>query len=179
MKKRTVVFFFLAVLLLALLGTPSWGAPQYLGQSTWTLTITMNEKGTYSEPPTGTITMAITRMGGTYYTVQGYIIPTDDDGPFILAGGGVLIGETFYLNLSGTQKHTDKPNRDTEIMQVQLNKTTLNGTFYSVGRDFNLNDAGPSPVWDSRFQAGTLTLTGSIINLSSNLTGPMTLLLNE
>jgi len=101
--------------------------------------------------------------------VQGYLIPTDGDGPFILAGGGVLIGETLYLNLSGTQKHTDQPNRDTGIMQVQLSKTTLNGTFYSIGRDFNLNDAGPTPYFDSRFQAGTLTLTGSIINLSSNL----------
>ena len=176
MKKETFAFVLRAALWLVLLGSPSWGAPQYLGESTWQISITLREGGSVSE--SFTMAGAITRMGGSYYTMQGYVnIP--NDGPFILAGGGVLIGETLYLTLTGTQQHTDNDWRDTEVIHVQLNKTTLNGTIYNVGNDFNVSSAGLSPIFDNRFAAGTLTLTGTRIVLSPSLLAPMSLLLME
>ena len=64
-------------------------------------------------------------------------------------------------------------------MHVQLNKTTLNGTFYEVGQDFKLGSAGPSPFFDSHFAAGTITLTGAHIVIASSLAGPTSLLLMD
>jgi hypothetical protein len=176
MKKGVFALIVMAVLCLVPLGAPCWGGPQYLGQSTWTLSITLREHGPVSE--SASMTGAITRMGGTYYSFQGYV-SLPDDGPFILAGGGVLIGDILYLNLTGTQKHTDNDWRDTEVLHAQLDKITLNGTFYSVGQDFDANTAGTTQNFDIRFQAGTLTRTGAPIVLTQSLTGPMSLLLME
>lgn len=176
--KKASIFVCTMVLLLVFLCVPGWGAPRYLGESTWTITITMDEDGQVSGSNTGTVKMAITQMGGSYYTVQGYL-EMPDDGPFILSGGGVLIGDTFYFTVTGSQKHTDSDWRDTDIMQIQMNKDTLNGTFYSVGHDFDESSAGASPDFDTRFTSGTLTLAGSPIVFATNLTAPMTLLLND
>ena len=176
MKKETVALVIISVVWLLLLGAPSRAAAQYLGQSTWNISVTQRESGAVSESIS--MTGAITRTGGTYYTMQGHV-SLPDDGPFILAGGGVLIGETLYLSLATAQHHTENSWRDTGVMHVQLNKTTLNGTFYEVGHDFQTSSIGPSPVFDRRFTAGTVTLTGIPIVLSSNLSGPISLLLTE
>ena len=100
MKKGTVVLFVMAVCLV-LLGTPRPGAAQYLGQSTWAISITQNENGAVSESVS--MTGAIAHVGGTSYTMQGYVI-VPGDAPFILSGGGVLIGEILYLNLATAQQ---------------------------------------------------------------------------
>jgi hypothetical protein len=176
MKKVTYALIVTAALWLVLFVSPCWGTPQYLGQSTWTITCTLDDEG--EEGGSFTMTGAITRMGGTYYSFQGYVIQQDDD-PFIMVGGGVLVGNILYLNMTGTIKHTGSDWRDTEVLQVQLDKTTLNGTFYSVSRDFDVSSAGPSPDFDSRFQSGTFTRTGAPIVLTQNLAGPMSLLLFE
>jgi hypothetical protein len=176
MKKGVFALIVMAVLYLVLLGAPCWGGPQYLGQSTWTFSITLRESGPVSE--SASMTGAITRMGGTYYSFQGYV-SLPDDGPIILAGGGVLVGDILYLNLTCTQKHTENDWRDTEIIHLELDKSTLNGTFYSVGQDFDESTAGTTQDFDSRFQAGTLTRTGSPIVLTQSLMGPTSLLLME
>jgi hypothetical protein len=176
MKKGTFALIVIVALWLVPLGSPCWGAPQYLGQSTWTISITLREHGSVSE--SASMTGAITRMGGAYYSFQGYV-DVQDDGPFILAGGGVLIGDILYLNLTGTQKHTGNDWRDTEILHAQLDKTTLTGTFYSVGQDFDASTAGTTQNFDTRFQAGTLTRTGAPIVLTQGLASPMSLLLLE
>jgi hypothetical protein len=177
MKRGTVVLVIMAAVWLLLLGAPGQAAAQFLGQSTWTVSIAQDEKGPVSNK-SFTMTGAVTRLGGTYYAMQGYVI-LPDDGPFMLAGGGVLIGEALFLTLTTSQLHTDSPWRDTGVMQVQLNKTTLSGTFYEVGHDFRADSSGPSPVFDSRFTAGTVTLAGPPIPLSSSLTGPTSLLLTD
>lgn len=178
MKKGMFALLVMTALWLVPLAAPCWSGPQYLGQSTWTISITLRENGTVEPAESASMTGAITRMGGTYYSFQGYVI-LPDDGPFILAGGGVLIGDIIYLNLTGTQKHTDNNWRDTEVLHAQLDKTTLNGTFYSLGHDFDESTAGIAKDFDSRFQAGTLTRTGSPIVLTQSLTAPMSLLLME
>ncbi len=179
MKNRMVALFCLGALGLVLFVVPVWGAPQYLGETTWTISITMTEHGTVSE--SAPLTGAIIHMGGAYYMMQGYVDPPDD-GPVVLAGGGVLIGNVLYFSLTCTQQHTAGDWRDTEIIQVQLNKTTLNGNFYGVGHDFELGSVGASPVFDSRYSSGTLTLSGAPIILSSTVptVGPaVSLLLSE
>jgi hypothetical protein len=137
----------------------------------------MREDGSVTENISGTVKMAVTQMGGNYVTVQGYL-ELPDDGPVILSGGGALISDTVYLTVTATQKHTDK-NRDTEVMNIQLNKTTLNGTFYSVGSDFDVSTAGASPKFDTRFTSGTLTLSGSPKIFPANTIIPLTTLLLE
>ena len=165
MKKKAVVFVFLVSLGLSILGAPSVVAAQYLGETIWTVSITQDEYGPKSN--TSIMTGAITRAGGAYYTMQGYANPPGD-APFILAGGGVLIGQTLYLTLTASQLHTNSPDnwRDTSVVQFQLDKTTLNGTLYEVGHDFKLSSAGPSPIFGSQFAAGTITRTGPAINLT-------------
>jgi len=166
MNTGKIIIVMLTVLWLMLLGTTSWGAVQYLGESTWQLSITMDDDG----PASMSITMTgtITHMGGAYFTMQASLIPTDGDGPCVLAGGGVLIGETLYLSLAGSQHHTDgSGNRDTDVIHVELDKTTLNGTFYGVGNDFNISPDHYG--YGDHFSAGTLTRTGDLINLDADL----------
>jgi hypothetical protein len=163
MGKSSIVM--LTVLWLMLLGTPSWGGVQYLGESTWRFSITMDDDGPVSSSMP--MAAAITHMGGTYFTMQGYLILPDGDGPFIMAGGGVLIGETLYLSMAGSQHHTDgSGNRDTTVIHIELNKTTLNGTFYGVGNDFNISPDNYG--YGDHFAAGTFTRTGDLINLDAN-----------
>jgi hypothetical protein len=175
MKKGTVALVIIGTVWVLLLGSPSRGAAQFLGESVWTVSITQTEHGAKSQ--TFTMTGAITRAGTSYYTMQGYVnVP--GDGPFILAGGGVLISDTLYLNLNTTQFHTDNW-RDTGVMQVQVNKNTLNGSFYEVGRDFDVNSAGTNPFFDSRYTSGNITRTGPLINLVPGTGGSLSLLLTD
>jgi hypothetical protein len=114
-------------------------------------------------------------MGGAYYTMQGYMI-VPNDGLFIFAGGGVLIGETLYLTMAGSQQHSGSSNRDTDVIHIELNKSTLNGTFYGVGNDFNIG----SMSYGDHFAAGTMSLTGTLINLNQvSIVGAKLLLLSE
>ena len=176
MKRKAVVCVFLVSWGLLILGAPAVVATQYLGETIWTVSLTQDEYGPKSQ--TFTMTGAITRAGGTYYTMQGYTI-APGDGPYILSGGGVLIGETLYLNLTGTRLHTDSPDnwRDSSVVQFQINKTTLNGTFFEVSHDFKLSSTGPSPIFGNKFAAGTLTRTGPAINLTPGAIAPPTSLL--
>jgi hypothetical protein len=165
LKKVTVALVVMASVCLLILGVPGQGAAQqYLGETTWTVSITQNKHGTVSPPETFTFTGAVTRMGGTYYTVQGYAtVPSDN--PDIVSGGGVLIGNTVYLTLTHSLLHTDT-NRDSAVLHLELDKATLNGTVYDVGHDFDTATEGPSPVFSDHFSAGTLTRTGPFINLT-------------
>ena len=175
MKKGTVSLVIMGVVGLLLLGAPSPGAAQYLGETTWTISKTQNEHGAVSPAQTFTLKGAITRMGGAYYTLQGYV-DASPDGPFIVSGGGVLIGNLLYLTLSGSQKHTD-PWRDTAVMHVEVDKGTLNGSFSSVMHDFDTATAGLNPIFDSSFAAGTFTRSGQSISLIPGV--PLSLLLLE
>jgi hypothetical protein len=176
MKRVTVAVVIMAAAWLLVLGVPGQGAAQYLGETTWTATITQNEHGAVTPPKTFTLTGSLTRMGGVYYTMQGYVnVP--DDGPFILSGGGALIGNTLYLTLSTSQRHTTETWRDSSVWHVELAKATLNGTFYEVYHGFDTASMGPTPSFDNGFSAGTVTRTGPVINLTPTGAGAQTLLL--
>jgi hypothetical protein len=174
-KKEKVALAIMGLMWLLLLGTPSPGAAQYLGETTWTVSLTQDEHGAKTE--TLSMTGAITRMGGAYYAMQGYVnVP--NDGPVILAGSGVLIGEYLYLNLTSTQYHPDNW-RNTGVVQVQMNRSNLNATFYEVGNSFDLGSIGPSPTFGSYFTVGSLTRTGPLLVLNPYTGGSTSLLLMD
>jgi hypothetical protein len=178
MKKKAVVFVFLVSLGLSILGAHSVVAAQYLGETTWTLTLTHDKNGPITPPVHITMRGCINRMGGAYYTVQTYIDPAPDGNP-IGSGGGILVGNLLYLTLNHSQKHLGS-DRETGVTQVEMDKATLNGTFYQVARSFNTATAGPNPVFTDHFWAGIITRTGPVINLTPGaFIGPSSLLLLE
>ena len=177
MKKKAVVSVFLVSLGLSILGAPYVVAAQYLGETTWTITITHDEHGPISPPWVGTMKGCITRQGGAYYTVQTFIDPASDGNP-IGSGGGILVGNLLYLTMAHSQQHVST-DRETGVTHAELDKATLNGTFYQVARSFNTATAGENPVFTDHFWSGTLTRTGPTINLAPNITGSMSLMLLE
>jgi hypothetical protein len=149
----------------------------FLGETTWTVTINETYNNNVTIGTTFPMTGAISKVGGNYYLFQGFV-QNSGDGPFLLAGSGVLNGGVLYLTLNSSQQHTDSQtdsNRDTGVMHVQVDPSTLNGTFYEVGHDF---DRVPH-AFSERFTAGTVTLTGQVLRLNSSIASPgMLLLLN-
>ena len=163
MTKKMVVCVFLVFVGLLILGAPTVVAAQYLGETTWTMTKTQDNNGPVIPPKAHTYTGAITRMGGVYYTMQGG--NGSPDGNPIFTGGGVLIGNLLYLTLSYSQLQTSTV-RETGVMQLELDKTTLNGNFFAVAKNFDISTEGPNPVFLDFFAAGTVTLSGQAINLT-------------
>jgi len=75
-----------------------------------------------------------------------------DDHLWFATGTCRLGSPTIYMNLTATNVHIDD-GVDTEIMQVRLASTTLNGTFRRVSNDYN-----PSThTVDGSYSSGTLT----------------------
>jgi hypothetical protein len=137
------------------------GSPvSYLGKTTWTITITDSTK----QSDIGmsiTVTGGISKVGDEFYLFQGYLIPPDD-GPFVMTGSGFMTGNTLELTLRESQYHTSNTWRDGGVMHVSIDKTTLNGTVYDVGHDFNTDPADRR--FDARYSAGTLTRSGPAIS---------------
>ena len=75
-----------------------------------------------------------------------------DDYPAVYTGM-CIFGDQIYLNMVGTQRHLNEPWADTEIMQVTLDKTSLNGDFYQVSHDYNT----ATGQLDDAYSVGTFT----------------------
>jgi len=177
MKKKALVCMFLVSLGLSILGAPAVVAAQYLGETTWTITVTHDEHGPVVPPENVTMKGCITRQGGAYYTVQTFV--EGDDGNPIDSGGGILVGDWLYLTLAHSQQHLST-DRETGVTHVELDKATLNGTFYQVARSFDTATAGTNPDFKDHFWSGTLTRTGPAINLTPGaIVGSTSLLLLE
>lgn len=177
MKKKAVACIFLVSLGLSILGAPAVVAAQYLGETTWTLTINQDKNGLVTPPVDVAMKGCITRMGGAYYTMQIYV--EGPDGNPIGSGGGILVGNLLNLTLAHSQKHLST-DRETGVTHVEFDKATLNGTWYQVARSFNTATAGPNPVFTDHFWAGTFTRTGPAINLTPGASvGSTSLLLLE
>ena len=178
MKKKAVVCVFLVSWGLLILGAPAGVAAQYLGETTWTITVTHDEHGPLDTPWVGTMKGCITRQGGAYYTVQTFVDPSPDGNP-IGSGGGILVGDVLYLTLAHAQKHLST-DRETGVTQTELDKATLNGTYYQIVRSFDTATAGETPIFRDHFWSGTLTRTGPSINLTPGASvGSTSLLLLE
>ena len=136
MKRRILILALTALLLLGLSFASALAASSvtYLGMSTWTATIT-DDTDSGQLGATFSVTGGISKVGDEFYLFQGYVNP-GNDGPFIMSGSGILIGNTLYFTLAESQQHTDS-NRDGGVMHVEIDKTTQNGTFYDIGHDFD------------------------------------------
>ncbi len=154
----------LLVLGLSIANAQAVNSVNYLGKSTWTVTITESTTVPSNVGATFTITGGVSKVGDEFYLFQGYVT-AGTDGPFVLSGSGFLMGTTLKFTLSTSQEHTNSQWRDSGVMHVSMDKTTLNGTFYEVALHY---DRG-AKKFDQSFTAGTLVRSGSPIPLSSSL----------
>lgn len=143
------------ILVLALLisaGISSVEASDYLGELCWSFHKTEDENGPTDE--TFLARLGVNYTGGSNYILQG-IVDIPDDNPFIFNGTAVIIGNEIFTNLNGSQEHSTNPYRDTGILQMRLDATTLSGTFWQNRLDFNIS----TRKFDNCYGAGTVTLT--------------------
>jgi len=94
-------------------------ASQYLGEVTW--------NGVDSDGHTITIKAGLSRVGGSYYEVQGQV-PDAPGGRAIFSGGGVLVGSNLMLSVAMTQ--TQASGNQTMVMQINIDKSTFAGNFW-------------------------------------------------
>jgi hypothetical protein len=115
------------------------------------LSSVINERETGPvEPETVVARYDVTNLGGNAYSVTGYVDITNE--PFVTTGQGVVINGVLIMNITTTQRHVAGW-RDTGINQTRLDLTTMSGSFYEIGRDFDPTNK----TWDSRYTAGTVS----------------------
>lgn len=124
----------------------------YMGKYCWNLTITDTTVTGTVIPTVLFFESDIQSMGGTSYTLIGDVLATADN-PFTLSGFGHIIGSTIYLDLSGSQSHVSGGWRDTSAVHMSIDATTLTGTFYDIGNDYN---AITHATDSTRYTAGTV-----------------------
>jgi hypothetical protein len=175
MKLKIPVLFLVAVVIMGLCASHALASNPvtYLGKTTWTATITDDNKPS-KIGASFTITGGISKVGDEFYLFQGYVT-VGTDGPFVMSGSGFMMGSTLVFTLAESQKHTSESWRDSGVMHVSVDTSTLNGTFYDIGHDFDAS----SRTFDQRYTAGNLTCTGGFIPMGQALTGSQLLLLQK
>jgi len=134
---------------------------------------------TASDPNEATIIrFYLADFGGPFYIVHAALLPNPtvsdpDNKPIMMSGTGQVvessgeitsssISRVFYMNLHYSQEHADKSpvsyDHDGRIAQVSLDLSTLKGTFWMVGTDY---DAANTEFADG-FDKMNLTLTGQL-----------------
>jgi hypothetical protein len=174
-----------AVMILGL-GVAPLQASQYLGEVTW--------DGQDEEAHTFIVKAGISRVGGSYYEIQGQV-PNSPEGLAIFSGGGVLVGDNVIFSVSMTLE-----TKSTLIMQITINKNNNNGTFWIRDASFYLpNGDSRLDSWSEPFpegtypqgyylksslwelgdppSTGTLTVKSNPIPLAASITGQLPLLL--
>lgn len=149
-KKRGLMVLLLAVM--AFLANSSRAvAGSYLGEYCWSMQVTETDTGPVSEGPF-LVRAGATSMGGAYYMLQG-TVTVSDDSPMVFGGAGTVVGNEVVFTLNGSQQHSAEPWRDTSTLQVRIDLSTLNGTLWDIGNDFNTSQRS----FDRRYSAATLT----------------------
>jgi hypothetical protein len=127
-------------------------APAYVGKVCLINTVTVRETGPVT-PQIFPILLDVTNLGANTYSVVGSY--NDVDQPFIIGGTASIVAGQLYINMTATQAHSDGW-MDTAIHQARLNLSTMQGTFYEIGRDYNT----VSRQFDaSHYTAGTASLS--------------------
>lgn len=132
-------------------------AQSFMGRYCWNLTITDTTVSGMAIPTTLVLNSDIVNMGGGSYTLIGHVTVTGDN-PFTLSGFGHTIGNMLYLDMSGSQSHATGGWRDSSAVHAAINMSTLTGTFYDVGNDFN---AVTRQTDSTRYSAGTIALAAA------------------
>ncbi len=154
-------------LIMGLSVSPLQAAPQYLGEVTW--------NGT-SAGHAFTMKAGLSRVGGSYYEIQGQATMATGDPPTIFAGGGVLVGTKLILTVTATQieKKGDTYN-NTTVMRVTIAKSTFSGTFWMVNNWYDLT----IKQFGHTYTTGTLACTSTVFPLVPNSQAATSLLLND
>ena len=114
-------------------------------------------------------------FGGPFYIVHAMLLPnpTESDPdykPIMMSGTGQVIesadqttsSRVFYMNLHYSQEHDDKsPNyysHDGRIAQVSLDLSTLKGTFWMVGTDYD----AAKDLFSGGYDKFNITLAGQL-----------------
>ncbi len=136
------------LLLNLLLASPA--EAQYLGEVTWTATITETESGLLDPPVNLSVQAGLTRVGGRYFSLHGCLNSTES---LIISGNGVLVGEIIKITGSLSLLPAGSSGRITGILQAEINRISLNGSF-----SMNLLVFDSSGVsFSSHYATGTLT----------------------
>lgn len=126
--------------------------PSYLGKVCLISTVTVRQTGPVA-PQVYPIMLDVTNLGANTYSVVGSF--RDIDQPFVVGGTASIIGGDLYFNMTTTQAHSDGW-MDTAVHQARLNLSTMQGTFYEIGHDYNTAN-GQFDV--NRYSAGTVSLS--------------------
>lgn len=149
MKKISLIFFCILTSASSALAQD----PSFMGKYCWNYTVTDTTTDLVL-PATFVMTTDIVKMGTASYSLIGYL-SVPDDNPVIFSGVGQFIGSTLYLSLIGSQNHLTGGWRDSSVFHAEINTSTLSGTFYDVGNDFNATTRARD---SSRYSAGTIEL---------------------
>lgn len=155
-KKTGWPFFALALLGLVLIPAPDASAQSasYMGRYCWNITVTDTTVTGMVIPTTFVFTSDIVNMGGVSFALTGYITNPGDN-PAMYGGVGHIVGNTLYLNLTGSQNHLSGGWRDTSVFHAEIDPSSLSGTFYEVGNDFNATTRSRD---SGRYTAGSIAL---------------------
>lgn len=152
-SKKAVIFFLVmfAFLAVSISVAPPVSAQVIPDNVCLLVTITENEAGPLPTPfQKVKMNVHLASDNAKHFTIWGKVI-VSGDAPFYVGGTGILESTTLTMNLTSSQRHTDGW-RDTGVMQVKYNISTLKGTFYEIGHDFDT----VNHVFDERFTAGSL-----------------------
>jgi len=140
-------------------------ASQYLGEISWT--------GTNSNNEPITAKAAISRVNGPYYEAQGQGT-TNSVKKDIIVGGGVLVGTKLQLTGTVTEATSTSPvvyPKAVSIMQVTIDQTTFNATFWQLTNSFDGTNFG------AYYITGTLTCISNPFSLVPNSQAATSLML--
>lgn len=152
MKKTILILFYILISASNTLAQD----PSFMGKYCWDLIITDDTTG-LTLPATFILTTDIVKMGRASYSLIGYVTDSGDN-PAIFSGVGQIIDSTLYLSLIGSQRHLNGGWRDSSVLHAEINTSTLSGTFYDVGNDFNATTRARD---SSRYSAGTIEIATS------------------
>lgn len=139
------------LLLNLLLNSPTMA--QYLGEVTWTVTITASESGLLDPPVTLTAQAGLKRLGGRYYSLHGWLSVPE---PLVFSGTGVLVGEIIKLTGCLSLLPSGSSRNITGILQAEVDRTSLSGSFSMNLLIFDSSGSG----FSSHYATGTLTRSG-------------------
>jgi len=155
MKVRSLAILILTVvtvMTMGLLASPLQ-ASQYLGEITWDVLDSLGH--------TFTVKAGLSKVGGSYYELQGQAAPAA--GTIIFSGGGALVGTTLMLSGTGTMVETNSNGvyHDAQVWQMSINQSTFNGTMWMVTNWYN---PAFTPPFGQSYTTLTLTKTSGPSN---------------
>jgi hypothetical protein len=98
-----------------------------------TLNITEDDDGPTNQTIDFKIKLTPVKTG--YGMAHGYFKPPDS-GPVVMGGTYQSVGTLLYMNLVLTQKISSSE-REAGVVQVTINKSTLKGSFFVIGHEFD------------------------------------------